>query len=350
MINISKIKGIWETYSLVRELSSLDDSDTNKTLLDRVMYNVETLPPLGKEYWWFRFFEKTGRTKVRQSFCEKPMQLMLLIFRKYGRKMLFNNEEMAFRELEKNRFQAVTAGWVYDGEELHDLGDTNAIIGIQEKKIGSEIFGRKMIFSGSFPNYELTVGDLINLRTTKGNCLENKNACGVFLLPFGIGWVDIFLDVDGVVFGKIFRGTAHLQKVVGATIFGPFHWGRTVFQNGSSFSFFCLKVGKNSKTYFRKSMTFHDNENKRIVEFDNPKLKISKRKGNWIVEGKDNDKNPRIILETYATKQYFMKGGGSQVYIEYAVIPKEFDLRTEERTITLNDLGNGVGTFEDAYW
>lgn len=134
MINISKIKGIWETYSLVRELSSLDDSDTNKTLLDRVMYNVETLPPLGKEYWWFRFFEKTGRTKVRQSVCEKPMQLMLLIFRKYGRKMLFNNEEMAFRELEKNRFQAVTAGWVYDGEELHDLGDTNAIIEIQEKK------------------------------------------------------------------------------------------------------------------------------------------------------------------------------------------------------------------------
>lgn len=207
-----------------------------------------------------------------------------------------------------------------------------------------------MTFSGSFPNYELTVGDLINLRTTKGNCLENKNACGVFLLPFGIGWVDIFLDVDGVVFGKIFRGTAHLQKVVGATIFGPFHWGRTVFQNGSSFSFFCLKTGKNSKTYFRKSITFHDNESKRIVEFDNPKLKISKRKGNWIVEGKDNDKNLRLILETYATKQYFMKGGGSQVYIEYAVIPKEFDLRTEERTITLNDLGNGVGTFEDAYW
>ncbi len=45
-----------------------------------------------------------------------------------------------------------------------------------------------------------------------------------------------------------------------------------------------------------------------------------------------------------------MKGSGSQVYTEYAVIPKEFTLKTKERVITSDDVGNGVGTFEDVYW
>ncbi|MEA2051767.1 MAG: hypothetical protein U9O90_02950, partial [Euryarchaeota archaeon] len=316
-------------------------SDVSKTLLDRVMYNVETLPPLGKEYWWFLFFGQDG---------ENPVQIMLLIFRKYGKKMWFNNKEMVFRALGKNKFQAVTAGWVYDGEELRDLGETNAIVEIQEKKIVSEISGQKMRLSGSFPNYELNVGDLINLEITKGNYLEDKDACGVFLPPFGVGWVDVFSDVDGFVLGKKFKGTAHLQKVVGAAIFGPFHWGRIVSQNGSSISFFCLKTGKSSKTYFHTSATFHDVENNKIIRFDNPKLKMSKRGNNWVIVGKDYDKTFRIVLETYAIKQYDMRGGGSQTYIEYGVTPKEFNLKTKDRMMTLEDVGEGVGTFEDAYW
>ena len=336
-----KIKRIWKTYKLIRILSSINNSSVSKTLLDHVMYNFEALPPLGKEYWWFLFFGQDG---------EKPVQLMLLIFRKHGKKMLFNNKEMVLRELKKNKFQAVTSGWIYDGKKLCNLGDTNAIVEIQAKKIVSEISGQKMILSGSFPNYKLIVGDLINLKITKGNYLEDKAANGIFLPPFGMSWIDIFSSVEGIILGKKFKGTGHLQKVFGVTIFGPFHWGRLVFQNGSSTSFFCLKTGKNSKTYFHRSLIFHDIENKRIIRFDNPKLKVLKMGNNWIVEGSDIDKTLKMILETYATKRYVMKGGGSQVYIEYAVIPKEFNLKTKDRTITLDNTGKGVGTLEDAYW
>ncbi len=344
MININRIRRIWGTYGLIRKLSAINGSNVSKTLLDRVMYNFETLPPLGKEYWWFLFFGQDG---------EKPIQLMLLIFRKYGKNMLFNDKEMVLRNLEKNKFQAVTAGWIYNGKRLHDLGDTNAIITIQEKKIVSEISGQKMMLSGGFPDYRLKVGDTIDLNIKKANYLEDKDACGVFIPPFGMGWVDIFSDADGIVLGKKFKGTAHLQKVVGATIFGPFHWGRIFFQNGSLAQFFCLKTGKDSRKYFHRSLTFYDHENNETIKFDNPKLKISKREGNtflWIVEGNDHDKDFRIVLETYARKQFTMKGGGSQVYIEYAVIPKELHLKTKDRAITLDDLGKGVGTFEDAYW
>ena len=341
MIDVDRIKGIWKTYELMRTLSFINNSNVSKALLDHVMYRYETLPPLGKEYWWSLFFGRNGK---------RPVQFMLLIFRKHGKKMLFNNKEMVLRELEKNKFQAVTSGWLYDGEKLCNLGDTNAVVEIQDKKIVSEISGQKMILSGSFPNYELSVGDLINLKITKGNCLEDKAAKGALLPPFGMSWIDIFSDVGGIVLGKRFKGTGHLQKVFGVTIFGPFHWGRLVFQNGSSASFFCLKTGKNSKTYFRNSLIFHDIENKRTIRFDDPKLKILKTGNNWIVEGNDIDKTLKMILETYATKQYVMKGGGSQVYTEYAVIPKEFNLKTKDRTITLDDMGNGVGTLEDAYW
>jgi len=325
----------------MRKLSSINGSNASKTLLDRVMYKFESLPPLGKEYWWFLFFGRNGK---------RPVQLMLLIFRKHGKKMLFNDKEMVLREVEKNKLRAVTSGWIYDGKKLCNLGDTNAIVEIPGKKIVSEISGQKMTLGGGFPNYELTVGNLINLKITKGDCLEDNAASGVFLPPFGMSWIDIFSSVEGIVLGKKFKGTGHLQKVFGVTIFGPFHWGRLVFQNGSSTSFFCLKTGRNSKTYFRRSLIFHDIENKRIIRFDNPKLEILKMGNNWIVEGSDIDKTLKMVLETYATKRYVMKGGGSQVYIEYAVIPKEFKLRTKDKIITLDDTGKGVGTLEDAYW
>jgi hypothetical protein len=289
MTDINKVKRIWRTYSLVRKLSSINGSNVSKTLLDRVMYNSETLPLLGKEYWWFLFFGQNG---------EKPIQMMLLIFRKYGKKMLFNDKEMVLRDLGKNKFQAVTAGWVYDGKSLHDLGDANATTVIQEKEIVSEISGQKMVLSGGFPDYRLKVGNIIDLNIKKANYLEDKDACGVFIPPFGMGWVDIFSDVDGVVLGKEFKGTAHLQKVVGVTIFGPFHWGRVFFQNDSLVSFFCLKTGKDSEKYFHRSLIFYDHKNNEVVRFDNPRLKISKRKGDtllWTIEGQDNDKDFRIL-------------------------------------------------------
>jgi len=342
MIDINKVKRVWATYALIRKLSAINGPNVNPTLLDRVMYNSETLPPLGKEYWWFLFFGQNG---------EKPAQVMSLIFRKYGKKMVFNDKEMVLRNLGKNRFRAVTAGWVYDGRRLHDLGDTNAIIKIQQKKIVSEILGRKIILGGGFPDYILKIGDTIDLNIKKANYLEDNEAYGVFIPPFGCGWVNVYLTAEGTVLGEKFKGTAHLQKVVGIMPYGPFHWGRVIFQNGSFTSLFCLKTGKESRRYLHRSMTFYDNEGRKTIQFENPKLKILKKEGKkptWIIEGEDNEKKLRIVLEAYATKSFTMKGGGSQVYIEYAVTPTEFSLKTKDEVITLNDLGGGVGTFEDA--
>ena len=81
------IKKICGTYNLIKKLSSINGADVNGSLLDRTMFTIEKLPPLGKEYWWFLFFGQDG---------ERPVQITLLIFRKYGKKMLFNNKEMSF--------------------------------------------------------------------------------------------------------------------------------------------------------------------------------------------------------------------------------------------------------------
>ena len=340
-----KIKEVTETYGLIRKLASINGPNVSNVMLDRVMYSTEMLPPLGKEYWWFLFFGRNG---------ERPMQLMLLIFRKYGEKMLFNDKRIVFERLTENRFRAVTAGWIYDGKEFHDLGETNAITTVcsKRKAIVSDISGQEMTLTGGFPHYKLKVGNVIDLNIRKGDYLKDKAACGVFLPPFGMGWVDVFSDAEGIVLGEKFKGTAHLQKVVGITPFGPFHWGRVFFQDGSSTSFFCLKTGKESKRYFHRSLTFHDHRRKEIVEFKNPELKITEKEGKtltWVVEGQDDDKKFRIVLESYANKKFTMNGGGSQVYIEYAVVPKEFSLKTTNQIITLSHLGGGVGTFEAAY-
>jgi hypothetical protein len=165
-----------------------------------------------------------------------------------------------------------------------------------------------------------------------------------------VGWVDAYLGAEGSILGQEFKGTAHLQKVVGITIFGPMHWARIVFKNGSTTNLFCLKTGKGSKTYFHRSMAFHDVKDNKTIRFDNPKLKISIDNDVLFIEGRDGDKQLRAVLAIYAKKKYVVRGGGSQTYIEYAVTPKEFELKTKDKTITLDDLGGGVGTFEDGYW
>ncbi len=343
---VNGIKNIKETYSVLRKLASINGCDVDNELLDRVMYSAEALPPLGKEYWWFIFLEHCWK--------KNPMQMMLLIYRKHGKEMLFNRNKIRLRELTKNKFMGVAAGWIYDGERLHDLGDTNAVTKVysERKAIYSTISNHKITLSGGFPDYRLKIGRIVDQEIKKGNCIEDRYAHGVLIPPFGMGWIDVFLNARGSVLGKEFSGNAHLQKVVGVTTYGPFHWSRMVFQNGSSFSFFCLKTGKDSKRYLHRTANFHDYENKRFIHFTSPVLKILKNDGKtttWIVKGYDKDKEFETILESYAVKRFDMNDGGSQVYIEYAVMPKSFILKTPEGVFTLKDLGRGVGTLEDAY-
>jgi len=339
---IDKTKRTLGTYALLRQLSSINGANISRRLLDRVMYSVETLPPQGKEYWWFLFFGNDGR------------QLMVLVYRKFGRGMVFNGKEVVFKNVDQGAFQVVTTGWIYDGKEIHDLGVSNPVIVSAPggNALVSQVSDRKMTFKGSFPEYELKIGDLVHLKITEGDSLENRCAYGVFIPPFGAGWIDIFSNVQGDVLGEEFVGTAHLQKVVGIMPYGSFHWARVVFQNGSTFSFFCLKPGEKSKKYFHRSMNFYDHETRRYIRFWNPRLKILEEKGKittWTIEGWDEENEITIVLETYAEIKFTMKGGGSQVYRECAVTPSRFRFTTNDQTVTLKDLGNGVGTFEDAY-
>jgi hypothetical protein len=336
---LRRIRG---TYTLLWDLSSINGANISRTLLDKVMYAVETLPPLGKEYWWFLFFGDDGR------------QLMVLVYRKFGSGMVFNDKEVVFRKTDPGAFQAVTTGWIYDGKGIYDLGVSNPIIAMShgEKALVSKISDRTMTFKGGFPEYELKIDGLVHLKMTKGDFLENKCAYGVFIPPFGAGWIDIFSNVKGDVLGEEFVGTAHLQKVVGIMPYGSFHWARVVFRNGSTFSFFCLKTGEKSKKYFHRSMNFYNHETRRYIRFLDPRLIISEETGEkitWTIEGEDEENELIIVLETYAEKKFTMNGGGSQVYREYAVTPSRFRFATKNQTVTLKDLGDGVGTFEDAY-
>jgi hypothetical protein len=180
--------------------------------------------------------------------------------------------------------------------------------------------------------------------------LAENTARGVFVPPFGMGWVDIYSGARGTVLGKPFDGSAHLQKVFGVTIYGPFHWGRFVFGNGSVASFFTLKTGKESSTFIHRSFALHDKASGEMIIFANPSLKICRCSGGWEVEARDADKTAHLRLESYAEKTTTMRGGGSQVYTEYAAKVVEFRLQRGDQIITLADLGAGVGTFEDAYW
>ena len=343
---IEDINEFKETYKLVQELSSVNGFDVSEKLFHRTMFSSETLPPMGKEYWWFLFIGNDG---------EKPIQLMFLIFRKHGKTMMFNDKKMMLKKINKDKFQAVTTCWVWDGKKLCELGDANAVtkVNLKEKSLTSQISEHKVSFKGEFPKFKLKIGEIIDLNMTELKKINNKDAYGVFLPPFGMGWADAFSVANGTVFGKEFNGIAHLQKVVGVTTSGCFNWANVFFESGSSASFFCVRPKKNSKTFLHTSFNFYDHKSNKVIKFEKPKLKILKKitngKSEWIIEGHDKYRYFKIVLETYAKKKYRMENGGWQVYIEYAVIAKEFSLKTKNRKIDITDLGRGVGSFEDAY-
>jgi hypothetical protein len=339
---VNRSAEFWATYSLLGRLSSINGPNVVDSLLDRTMYSFQSLPLLGKEYWWLLFFGRDGR------------QLMLLIFRKYGKSMVLNGERVSLRNVGRCACQVAMTGWFYDGERMRDLGVTNPVATaiLDETMLVSELSGMKMVLEGGFPVYSLKLGDMAELNMTEASFLESKCAHGVLIPPFGAGWVDVFLKADGTVLGERFEGTGHLQKVIGIMPYGSFHWSRIVFDDNSVFSMFCLKTGKDSKRYLHASVNFYDRGAGRITRFRNPKLKMTRiglAPPTWVIESRDEDNDLRIVLESYADKNLSMLGGGSQTYIEYAVYPREFSFKTRGQETTLDKLGKGVGTLEDAY-
>jgi hypothetical protein len=310
--------------------------------LDGTMYSFQSLPLLGKEYWWLLFFGRDGR------------QLMLLIFRKHGKSMILNGARVSLKKMGIGACQVAMTGWYYDGKTMLDLGVTNPIVTAipEEKRLISDITGRRMILKGAFPVYTLKLEDIVELSMTEASFLEGKCAHGVLLPPFGVGWVDVFSKAEGTVLGESFIGTGHLQKVVGIMPYGPFHWSRIVFDDNSVFSLFCLKTGKDSKRYLHASVNFYDRGAGHITRFRRPKLRMTRtglEPPTWVVESRDEGNDLRIVLESYAEKRLSMLGGGSQTYIEYAVYPRELSFKTKGQETTLDKLGKGVGTLEDAY-
>ncbi len=345
MINLGKIKELRKTYGLFQTLSAIHGPDIDQALLDKVIYSSELLPPFGKEYWWFLFL---GQER------EKPIQFMLMICRKYGRTIWIDSKEMTLQRMSNNQFKAAVTGWVSDESKIHNLGDTNALIKIKDNQINAELAGEKLTFQGSFPDYRLKIGSSIDLKIKKSKLISkrDKEAYGMFMPPVGAGWINLYPDVEGTILGKEFKGTGHLQKVVGVTPHFPYNWLRIIFKNGSMARFSCIKPSKESQIYLRKGANFYDNNKGQLIELTGPEIKIIKEKNSllWTFEGRDTNKNMRLVLEVYAKKQFVLKGSGSLTYIEYCVIPKEFFFKTKTQTITLNDLGKGVGTLEDAYW
>lgn len=337
-------RDILETYDLMRQLSKTNGPDISKSLVDRVMFQSEALLPLGKEYWWFIAFDNNG---------EKPKQLMLLIYRKHGNRMLFNGKEMFFKDFGKHKFMVVTSGWFYDGDVLHELGDHNVTAELEPNKLISSISSHELMITGDFPNYQIRVGDIIDLDIKKSNTIRGKMGNGVLVPPLAMGWVDAYGATKGVVMGEEFKGEAHLQKVVGISPPLSFFWFRVLFEDSSILTSFSLKTGKDSDTLFHRSLKFFDKTNNEEIIFKKPQLKVSKKPGEkltWVIEGKDEDKEMKVVVESHAEKCYTTKGGGTQVDTEYIVTPTEFTLKTGDRIITLEDVGKGGGSLEDGHW
>ena len=54
-------------------------------------------------------------------------------------KMLFNGTKIALSRKNNDELEAVTSGWFFNGERLHDLGPSNVSIQLSGDKINTEV-------------------------------------------------------------------------------------------------------------------------------------------------------------------------------------------------------------------
>ncbi|OIO26962.1 hypothetical protein AUJ14_00650 [Candidatus Micrarchaeota archaeon CG1_02_55_22] len=305
--------GLTRTAQIARYYSRmLKQNEFGK--LDDFFFSREILPPGGKEYWFFDVVSTSG---------DKTQ--LVLTFGRSDTKALVN----------KHAAQAgnvAAVGWFFCEKKKVFLEKS---LHLQTSKTGLKT--ESFEFKGAFPTYELTVGRNIKLKLSKPKNGITYKASPVSAKNLGIGMLTMYLDVQGKINGKKFKGVGYIQKVVVVAPFIPWNWLRVTFADHSALDVFVAKLSINSLSYNllnNATYTLASGKTYRLKGAQIRRLAADR----WLLEGQ----GVAAYLTTYAFKSFILKGRGEFHYDEYLVECKDFTFRN----VTKQD---GIGMVEDAY-
>jgi len=135
--------------------------------------------------------------------------------------------------------------------------------------------------------------------------------------------------------------------VVGPFI--PWKWSRIVFRNGSILTYYIPNIEIGGVEYnIYNSLDFYDAETRRMHRFKKAKVnEYPSEKGDkrWIITAEDG--KVFMVTKSYCKETFSFTNNFNFRYIENLVDVVDFQVETEDRVITLQETGSGLGMVED---
>jgi phage-related protein len=310
--------------------------------IDDLLFSFEELPLFGKEYWFMKFTADDGSR--RQFF---------LTFGRSAGDIEVNGRYVENSRIIDNKTEGYCVAWAYDEIQV-SITDDLGIIEVKDERVTCASKDMKAEFYGSFPKYVLEISS----NGKKICCLDikepadnnyNSEVSEQFRGLFGYRLANLYFDFRGVLFEKDFSGKCYAQKVIVVGPFIPWKWSRIIFMNGSILTYYIPNIEIIGVEYnIYNSMEFYDAETGKLHRFKKAKVyeypseRGSKR---WVVTAEEG--RVFMVMKSYCKEAFNFTNGFNFRYIENLVDVADFQIETEDRVITLEETGSGLGMVED---
>ncbi|MDW7731550.1 MAG: hypothetical protein SCH66_03855 [Methanolobus sp.] len=336
---ISSIERIKESKGKVERL--LLKKETNKGI-DDLLFSFENLPLFGKEYWFMKFTSNDG------SRC----QFFIMFGRSTG-DIAVNGRYVENSRIVDGRTEGYCVCWAYD-EVPRKITEDLCTIEVKAGKVTCSTKEIQVNFHGCFPEYTLEIsGDGKNVCTLdieepaddKFNTELTENFKGLF----GYRVANLYFDFKGMLFDNDFSGKCYVQKVIVVGPLLPWKWSRIVFRNGSILTYYIPNIEIVGLEYeIRNFMSFYDAETKEMYYFKKAKVhEYPSGKGDkrWLITAEDD--RVFVVMKSYYKESFKFSNSFNFRYIENLVDVMDLKIETDDKVITLEETGSGLGMVED---
>lgn len=313
-----------------------------KRSIDDLLFSFEELPLFGKEYWFMKFTSDDGSR--RQFF---------LTFGRSAGDIEVNGKYVENSSIVDGKTEGYCVSWAYD-EVRRNVADDLGVIEVKDEMVTCASKEMKAEFYGSFPKYVLDISDngekicSLDIKEPADNNY-NSEVSEQFRGLFGYRLANLYFDFNGVLFEKGFSGKCYAQKVIVVGPFIPWKWSRIVFINGSILTYYIPNIEIIGVEYnIYNSMEFYDAETQKLHRFKKAKVhEYPSEKGDkrWIVTAEEG--RVFMVMKSYCKETFSFTNNFNFRYIENLVDVVDFQVEIEDRVITLQETGNGLGMVED---
>ncbi|AKB32637.1 hypothetical protein MSSIH_1947 [Methanosarcina siciliae HI350] len=339
---IASIQNLKESKDKIEKLLLKKEVKEAKKGVDGLLFSFEDLPLFGKEYWFMKF---TSDDDSRRQF--------FLTFGRSAGDIEVNGRYVENSRVINDRTDGYCVAWAYDGMKIN-LTDDPGAIEVENDRVTCSSKDMKADFYGTFPKYMLD----ISKNGEKICCLEikepadanyNSELSEFFRGLFGYRFANLYFDFRGMLFEKEFSGKCYAQKVIVIGPFIPWKWSRIIFKNGSVLTYYIPNIEIIGVEYnIHNSMEYYDAENRKLHRFrkakvyEYPSEKGSKR---WILTAEEG--KVFMVTRSYCKEAFSFTKNFNFRYIENLVDVVDFQVELEDRIITLEETGSGLGMVED---